>query len=90
MLSRCVYLLDFFNGQGRVEDVPLLPNAGDAECVVDSPVALQGQLKQRDMILIFRDICGDELDPLAVVSRNKLFARSGVKIAKDDQRAPLD
>lgn len=62
-----VYLLNVFDGQGWVEDISLLDNPGDAERVVDFSETLQCELEQCYIVCILRDVCSQELDPLAIV-----------------------
>ena len=89
-LEYCSYLLNILNTQTRIKKFPLLYNARNAKRMIDSPVLLQGQLEQRDMILVLRDIGGDELDSLAVVFRGNFLPGSGIEVAEYDLCASFD
>ena len=57
--------------------------------MVDPPIFLQGQLEQRDVILVFRDIGREEFDSLAVMFRGYCLAGTGVEVAEYDLCASL-
>ena len=89
-LEDCSYLLHILNTQTRIKYFPLLHNARNAKCMVDPPEFLQGQLEQRDMILVLRNIGRDEFDSIAVVFSGNFLAGSGIEVAEYDLCASFD